>query len=119
MIRDFLFLAFAAFIIVVIVAAKGWETTNLIGWISQKTGVVELSYFVKLGYFILMGILTFLAILAIAPRVKSSPKKAAMKIVVVLLILIAAEEILQIFIPSRRFSIGDFICDLGGVLTAA
>ncbi|MDB4408832.1 VanZ family protein [Akkermansiaceae bacterium] len=80
---------------------------------------MELSHFDRLGYFILIGILTFLAILAIASRLKSSLKKAAIKIVVVLLILIAAEEILQIFIPSRSFSIGDFICNLAGVLIAA
>lgn len=59
--RDALFLAFAAFMIVVIVAANGWGTTNLIGWICDTTGVGQIPYFDKLGHFILMGTLAFLA----------------------------------------------------------
>ena len=62
-----------------------------------------------------MGGLSFLAVLAIVPRMKSSPKKATIRVVSILILIIAIEEISQSFIPSRTFSLADFLFDVVGI----
>ena len=103
------FLAFAGFIIFVIIQVN---TGAEMPWLGRLGGI---PYLDKAGHFFLMGGLAFLAVMAIAPRLPAPPKKATLQVLTVLLLLIAAEEISQIWIPSRTFSLADFGFDLAGV----
>ncbi|MGJ8698063.1 MAG: VanZ family protein [Verrucomicrobiaceae bacterium] len=104
------FVAFAIFIVAVIVRANQGASMDWLGWIPR------LPYFDKLGHFILMGILSFLAVVALVPRMKGDRKRAAQRVVLVLLVLIAGEEVSQIFYESRTFSLVDFLCGAVGAV---
>jgi VanZ family protein len=105
---ELLFVAFAGFIIFVIVQVNSGRGVPWIGVIG------DLPYFDKAGHLILMGGLSFLAVLAIVPRMKSPPKKATIRVVSILIFIIAIEEISQSFIPSRTFSPADFLFGVVG-----
>jgi len=72
---ELFFVAFAGFIIFVIIQVNSGRGVPLIG------GIGNLPHFDKAGHLILMGGLSFLAVLAIVPRIKSPPKKATIGVV--------------------------------------
>lgn len=76
----------------------------------------QLPYHDKIGHFILMAILGFLSVRAIAPRLKHPPAKAAIRILVVLIVLIAIEELSQGFLARRTLSLSDFLFGVAGAL---
>ena len=110
--RDLIFGVFFTFIIGIIIAANRGSLGNSFSFAYQ------VPYFDKVGHFILMGLLAFFAIISLVPRMRGPQQKATLKVVVILLIIIAFEEISQHFIPSRTFSIADYLCGVIGVLTA-
>ncbi len=103
---ELFFVSFTGFIIFVIIQANSGQGVPWIG------GIRNLPHFDKAGHLILMGGLSFLAVLAIVPRMKSPPKKATIRVVSILILIIAIEEISQSFIPSRTFSLADFLFDV-------
>jgi len=111
--RDFIFVTFFIFIIGIIIAANRGSLGNSFSFASQ------IPYFDKIGHFILMGLLAFFAIISLVPRMRGPQQKATLKIVAILLVMIALEEISQHFIPSRTFSIADYLCGFIGVLVAS
>ena len=105
---ELFFVAFAGFIIFVIIQVNSGRGVPWIG------GIGNLPHFDKAGHLILMGGLSFLAVLAIIPRMKSPPKKATIRVVSILILIIAIEEISQSFIPSRTLSLADFFFGVVG-----
>jgi len=77
----------------------------------------SIPYYDKLGHFFLMGILAFLAVITITPQFPRRPLKSTVIILGIILTLVALEEYSQIFIPSRTFSLKDYVCDLLGILS--
>ncbi|MDA7629959.1 VanZ family protein [Akkermansiaceae bacterium] len=106
---DIALIGFAGFIVFVIVQVNKGAPMP---WLGPLGGM---RYLDKAGHFFLMGVLSFLAVVSIAPRLPAPPKKATLQVLTVLLLLIAAEEISQHWIPSRTFSVADFCFDLAGV----
>jgi VanZ family protein len=105
---ELFFVAFAGFIIFVIIQVNSGRGVPWIG------GIGNLPHFDKAGHLLLMGGLSFLAVLAIVPRIKSPPKKATIRVVSILILIIAIEEISQSFIPSRTLSLADFFFGVVG-----
>ena len=105
---ELFFVAFAGFIIFVIIQVNSGRGVPWIG------GIGNLPHFDKAGHLILMGGLSFLAVLAIVPRIKSPPKKATIRVVSILILIIAIEDISQSFIPSRTLSLADFFFGVVG-----
>ena len=77
----------------------------------------QVPYHDKIGHFVLMGILGFLAVGAIAPRLSMPPKKATVRVLGVLIVLIALEEFSQGFLPRRTLSLSDFLFGVAGALS--
>ena len=77
---------------------------------------ISIPYYDKLGHFLLMGILAFLSVITFVPLMSGNIFKSTSIVLGIVLALTALEEYSQIFIPSRSFSLEDFISGLLGVL---
>ncbi len=68
----------------------------------------------KLGHFLLFGTLAFLANLAVA---RSGVSLAwHLKITALVVVVVMAEELSQIFLPHRNFDSMDLVADLAGII---
>jgi len=68
----------------------------------------------KLGHFLLFGTLAFLANLAVA---RSGASLAwHLKITALVVVVVVAEELSQIFLPHRNFDSMDLVADLDGII---
>lgn len=104
---------FALFIVVVIVLAD----TDRLGFL---VFVYDFPMGDKAGHFILYGILSFLLNLTmLRSRPSLNSKRAAVILTLILALLIAAEEISQIYFASRTFSISDLLFGYAGVALGA
>lgn len=110
--RDIAFVTFLLFIIGTIIAANLGQLGSTFAF-AQK-----IPYFDKFGHFVLMGGLAFLAMIAFVPRMEGTQRKSTTKVIIILLTVIALEEASQHFIPSRTFSVADFLFGVIGVLIA-
>ena len=96
-------------IVVVAVAASNFGAgPRLFGFIDHVPGRD------KTGHFLLMGALSFAAVLALAPRLKTSLRKASCRVILALSGIITLEELSQYFIATRTFSIADLLASLAG-----
>lgn len=70
----------------------------------------------KLGHFIEMGFLALALVLGLSPLVMRRLSLGIVPSLVLTLVLVTLDEILQIFAPSRTFSLVDLAWSYGGVL---
>jgi len=76
----------------------------------------QLPYHDKIGHFALMGILGLLSVRAIAPRLKRPAGPAAIRVLLILVGLIAIEELSQGLLSRRTLSLSDFLFGVVGAL---
>lgn len=101
---------FAVIIIVIVILAD-------VGRLGFLAGLYDFPYGDKVGHFILFGILGFLIILTILrSRRFLDPKRVAIWSTLILVLLITTEEISQIYIASRTFSLMDLSFSYAGAL---
>ncbi len=105
-----MFVVFVAFIVTIIVMRNLEIGDGFFEFFSRIPGKD------KLGHFVLMGILAFLSVAVLAPKLPWPPTKSAIIVLAVLFVMISVEELSQIFVESRSFSLTDLACDAAGVV---
>jgi VanZ family protein len=68
----------------------------------------------KVGHFLLFGTLAFLANLAVARS--GASLRWHLKISALVVVVVVAEELSQIFLPHRNFDSMDLVADLAGII---
>ena len=98
------------FIIIAVIACNVGQGRQLFGFIDAVPGRD------KTGHFLLMGALSFAMVLMLVPRMKPTRIKSAIIVIVVVSLIVSAEEFSQNFVSSRTFSVADLLCSLAGIL---
>lgn len=71
----------------------------------------------KWGHFILIGTLSFLVNLAVWQNGRAQGRWGIVKVSAIVTLFVALEEISQIWLPNRTFSLLDLTFDLLGIIT--
>ena len=69
----------------------------------------------KIGHFLLMGLLSFLAVIASNSLIRKTTRPQILLPILLVALFVAAEEVSQIFIRSRTFSLTDLFASWLGV----
>lgn len=104
---------FSIFIIVVIILAD-------LGSLGFLKRLYDFPYGDKLGHFTLYGILSFLILFAVLRSCQyTDSRRAAVYIPFILALLITTEEVSQVFIANRTFSLLDLAFSCAGTFLGA
>jgi hypothetical protein len=106
------FIFFAAFIGLVIYIANSGQGSKYWSFLDQ------LPYGDKLGHFLLMGTLCLLLNVALRARTFQGGRATVLLGSLIIAGIATAEEITQLFLPSRTFALTDLAADYLGIFLA-
>lgn len=101
--------AYAAVIVLIICLADRKETAFVFNWIRANPGMDKVCHFLLIGGF------AFVANYALGCRELRIGRASLLVGSLVVGVLTVAEEISQVFIPSRTFDLVDLACDILGI----
>jgi VanZ family protein len=94
----------------IVVLADFRQTQFIFGFIE------EFPFGDKIGHFLLMGMFSFLVNLACGAKIFRIRNFSCLLGSLVVLAIVTAEEVSQIFVSGRTFDPGDLLADVAGIL---